>query len=109
MKLDPRIEKESLIYTPFSDDKINLNENGYFANDIRSFSDLKKCEYGELVDCDIDLDYPYWRRADMNRYAFYIPESSLKPVEKKYRPFTIEEFQDKFTIGRPIKFRKKVM
>ena len=114
MILDSRIEKDSLIYTPFSNAKINLNENGYFANDIKAFSDLKKCEYGELVGCDLDLDYPYWRRADMNRYAFYIPESSLKqvennlkPVEKKYRPYTLTEFQDKFTIGRPIKFRKK--
>lgn len=91
MKLDPRIEKDTLIYTPISYANINLNENGYFANDIKAFSDLDNCKYGELVYCDLDLDYPYLRRADMNRYAFYIPESSLKPVEKKYRPYTLDE------------------
>ena len=107
MKLDPRIEKEYLIYTPFSKTKINLHEKGYFADDMMSFFDLKDCVYGELVDIDTNEDYPYMCKSDMIWHGFYIPESSLKPVEKKLRPFTLAEFQKIFTIGMPIMFRKK--
>lgn len=111
MKLDERIENESLIYTPFSNALINLHEKGYFTNDIMAFDNLKNCDYGELDDLDIDLNYPYWCKPDNGRlldsYAFFIPESSLKPTEKKYRPFTHMEFDNKFTVGRPIKYRLK--
>ena len=111
MELDPRIEKESLIYTPFSKAEINLHEKGYFTNDIMAFDNLKNCAYGELDDRDIDLTYPYWCKPDdgslMDSYLFYIPESSLKPAEKAYRPFTLSEFTEKFPVGQPIKFRKK--
>lgn len=89
MKLDPRIENESLIYTPFSNAHANLHEHGYFAGDMKAFSNLDNCKYGELVDYNLDLDYPYWRRADLNRYAFYIPESSLKSAESNLK--TVEE------------------
>lgn len=30
-----------------------------------------------------------------------------KPEEKKYRPYTLMEFIDRFTVGRPIKYRSK--
>ena len=87
MNLDPRINGESLIYTPFSNKQIKLNENGYFADDMRELANLKDCEYGELVDHDIGLNYPYWCKPDYKNssdcYVFYIPESSLKPVEEK--------------------------
>lgn len=79
MKLDSRIEDESLIYTPFSNERINLEEKGYFADGLQAFSDLKRCAYGELVDCDFNTDYPYRCKSDcINQYAFYIPESKLK-------------------------------
>ena len=38
MKLDPRIERENLIYTPYSlvDNRatVKLHDRGYFTNDI---------------------------------------------------------------------------
>ena len=43
-------------------------------------------------------------------FSFFIPDSELlprKPKEKQYRPYTLMEFEDKFHIGLPIKFRKK--
>ena len=87
MKLDPRIEWESLIYTPLDNTQVNLHENGYFADYMIEFADLNDCEYGELVDQDIGLSYPYWCKPDYKNeadcYPFYIPESSLKPVDEK--------------------------
>lgn len=121
MKLDKRIENERLIYTPFTTNKPKLHEKGYFTDDIHAFNNLKECDcrYGELVEHDgSDYAYPYCCESDdgcgdgsttCDWYAFYIPESSLKQKEKQkqYRPYTLIEFNEKFTVGRPIKFRKK--
>lgn len=118
MKLDKRIENERLIYTPFTTNKPKLHEKGYFTDDIHAFNNLKECDcrYGELIEHDCsDYAYPYCCEYDdtVDCYAFYIPESSLKPKEKEkekqkqYRPYTFMEFCNKFTIGQPIKFRRK--
>lgn len=115
MKLDPRIEKDTLIYTPYSlaDNRttVILHDRGYFTDDISDFGDLDLCSYGELVEVSPDGDSPYARLRKNSSLVewcqFYLPEGSLKPAEKKYRPYTFMEFQDKFTVGRPIKFREK--
>ena len=110
MKLDKRIENERLIYTPFTTTKPKLHEKGYFTDDITSFIDLKNCRYGELINHD-DNQYSYcceFNGGDtIAWFAFYIPESSLKREEKQFRPYTFMEFCEKFSIGLPIKFRKK--
>ena len=114
MKLDKRIENERLIYTPFTTTKPKLHEKGYFTDDIHAFNNLKNCRYGELINHD-DNQYSYcceFNGGDtIAWFAFYIPESSLKQKEKQkqYRPYTFMEFTDKFTVGQPIKFRKKGM
>ena len=112
MKLDKRIENERLIYTPFATTKPKLHEKGYFTDNIHSFNNLKNCRYGELINHD-DNQYSYcceFNGGDtIAWFAFYIPESSLKQKEKQkqFRPYTLMEFNDKFTVGQPIKFRKK--
>ena len=43
-------------------------------------------------------------------FRYMILEKDLESknkTEKKYRPFTLEEFQQFFTIGQPIRFRTK--
>ena len=121
MKLDKRIENERLIYTPFTTAKPKLREKGYFTDDIHAFNSLEDCDcrYGELVEHDdVDYAYPYCCESDggcgdgsttCDWFAFYIPESSLKQKEKQkqFRPYTFMEFCEKFSIGLPIKFRKK--
>ena len=110
MKLDKRIENERLIYTPFTTTKPKLHEKGYFADNIHSFNNLKNCRYGELINHD-DNQYSYcceFNGGDtIAWFAFYIPESSLKQKQKQFRPYTFMEFCEKFSIGLPIKFRKK--
>ena len=113
MKLDPRIKGESIIYAPSSKVKPGLHEKGYFAHEITKFASLKKCDYGELIGvCGGFMQrHPYLREYDASGfaeyYAFYIPESSLSPVENKPRPYTPEEFCDKFNVGQQIAIRKK--
>ena len=43
-----------------------------------------------------------------DRGLFSNDESTQEPEkEKKYRPYTFREFKDIFTIGQPIKYRRK--
>lgn len=121
MKLDPRIKSVSDILTCFDIERAKafIGENGFFANEINFFSPgALHCRYGTLTNVLVDDRFtsPYLK-GSCNSYPFFLPESSLKPEEnkpegnkpeeKKYRPYTLMEFEDKFHIGLPIKFRKK--
>lgn len=106
MKLDPRIENESLIYTPFSTAKTTLWRKGYFTSNIYLFENLADCIYGELVCHDSKLDNPYCCRPDdaspSKFYAFYIPESSLKSEENKSdKPCGVSQNKDSETVLVP--------
>ena len=110
MKLDPRIKSLSDILTPFDTERAERFERkkGFFANSIDCFrAGEPYCKYGTLLDVFDTPDQadPFQRREDGDLYSFFLPESSLIPEGKKYRPYTPEEFCDKFQIGQPIKFR----
>lgn len=112
MKLDPRIKSVSDILTPFDTERAEqfIGQKGYFGIRLVYFSDLKKyCIYGTLAHIlanPVQVD-PFLKMEGDDQYQFFIPESSLKPIEKKYRPYTLDEFGDKFPIGRPINLRMR--
>lgn len=119
MKLDPRIILLTDIITCFDTGsektKKNIGKKGYFSFRLGSFYDLSICDYGtlDLIDTanrndDHGSDDVFHRKENDCYYSFFIPDSSLlKPKEKKYRPYTFKEFKDIFTIGQPIKYRRK--
>lgn len=111
MKLDKRIEALTDIQsvTDGCHDWELMTKKGYFANSIFDFKDLKRlCAYGE---------YAGWREhnqcflckqaGDEKYYSYFLPEDVLKPVEKKYRPFTLAEWIGQHTIGDVIRYRCK--
>ena len=109
MELDKRIKSLSDILTCFDVERARefLGEKGYFG-DLYCFTDLQReCPYGTLADVFGDSDDVFQRREDNIYYSCFVPECSLKPKEKQYRPYTFMEFTDKFTVGQPIKYRKK--
>ena len=118
MNLDKRIKALTDIQsvTDGCHDWELMNKKGYFANRIADFKDLSKCTYGEYVEyrehdqcflCEIDH---YDGTFDHTYYGYFIPEDALKPEEKpekRYRPFSLEEFLEIFGIGDQIVFRVK--
>ncbi len=108
MKLDSRIKALSDILTCFDTERAEqfIGQKGYFADYHSAFTDLSDRDVGLLTEIR-DHDYTFHREEKGGYFRFFLPESCLKPKEKKFRPYTLEEFEDEFTIGRPIKFRKK--
>ena len=106
MKLDSRIKALSDILTCFDTERAEqfIGQKGYFADFLSLYNCLADREYDVLTELDDD-GQPF--KGSSVHWWYFLPESSLKPKEKKYRPYTLAEFEDEFTIGRPIRFRKK--
>ncbi len=118
MKLDPKItvsHKDILnCYDVNSDFFENIIEflmplKGYFSFRLGNFFDLSRCDYGTLdkvdeTDNEIGIGAVFHRSEDDCYYPYFLPECCVKK-EKKFRPFTIEEFcNEDFDI---VVFRKK--
>lgn len=108
MNLDKRIKSLTDILTCFDIEKAKsfVGQKGYFANDLNCFSVVEPCCFydtlTEVKDCGSpfkDDDGCYWN--------LFIPESFLKPKEKQYRAYTIDEFLEKFHLGDGIYLRPK--
>ena len=102
MELDKRIKDISTIQTILRYDVNCIGCKGYFFDEFVKTKDLSKCRYGELVDITThddrnDLCFKAeYEEGLVGFYRFFIPEADLKPVEKKYRPYTIKDFEKAF-------------
>jgi len=107
MELDKRIKTLSDILTCFDLEQAEqfIGQKGYFADIISSYQNLGNRAYGTLTHVK-DGDYPF-KEGKNSHWRFFIPESKLKPVEKKYRAYTIDEFLEKFHLGDSIVLRAK--
>lgn len=108
MKLDKRISSDLRdVYTLYCRNNNNLlGIEVYASNDIDDFNNIDQCKKGK-VDY-IDPVHGYAVKIDSENtcyFNFVIPAMCVK--EKTLRPYTIEEFQKIFTLGSPIKFRRK--
>lgn len=114
LELDKRIKSLSDVFN-FSDvenAKQFIEQKGYFTNNIYFFKNIQSCKYGTLINVFSDsVSYNTFRRKeDGAYYEYFIPESFLKPKEKKFRPFTdTAEFFEKtvFEVGDVICIRGK--
>lgn len=114
MELDKRIKDISTIQTILRYDVNCIGCKGYFSDEFVDLKDLSSCcIYGELIEIDFARDQnDLCFKAEIksgytNFFRFFIPEDDLKPVEKKYRPYTLEEFSNIFKVGDLIVFRMK--
>lgn len=110
MELDKRIKSLSDIFNCFNAEKAKqfIGKQGYFANDLNYFSNIRSCYYDTLAEVK-DCDRPF-KDEDCCPWSFFIPESFLKPKEKKFRPFAnTKEFflMRNFKVGALIHIRSK--
>ena len=113
MELDKRIKDIGTIQTILRYDVNCIGCKGYFFDEFIQTKDLSKCRYGELIDITThddrnDLCFKAeYEEGLVGFYRFFIPESDLEPIEKKYRPFSLEEFSNIFKVGDLIVFKGK--
>lgn len=114
MELDKRIKALTDIQsvTDGCHDWEFMTKKGYFAQSIFNFKELRRlCVYGE---------YAGWREhnqcflceqaGDKAYFSYFLPEDSLLPEaepEKKYRPYSLNEFLNEHEIGDKITYRHK--
>ncbi|WP_405283813.1 hypothetical protein [Methanobrevibacter sp.] len=110
-ELDDRINSIDDIQTIIHNDHGFIGCEGYFFDKFVQTKDLTKCDYGTLVDINGEsVDHCFKARDEngnerIGYYRFFIPEKLLKPLEKKYRPYTLAEWVDQHEIGEVIRFR----
>lgn len=87
MKLDERINKLSdiLTCTDIEEAEQFIGQKGYFSDCIRNFDDLSVKEVKALTSIS-DQDMAFIIE-DNSHWRYFIPESRLKPKEKKYVPY----------------------
>ena len=112
MQLDKRIKSIDSIRSFNTDNDDCLGKFGYFTNYVTNFDDLNSIRKGICVFKDGER-FPFYcgdqksHYCDDQKFQFFIPESELLPKEKKFRPYTLEEFCDKFHFGYGIILRPK--
>lgn len=114
MEVDKRIKDIGTIQTILHYDVNCIGCKGYFFDEFVDTKDLSRCcRYGELIEIDFGRDQndlcfkAELKNGNTNFFRFFISEADLKPVEKKYRPFSLEEFLKIFHVGDLIHFRRK--
>lgn len=113
MELDKRIKDINAIQTILRYDVNCIGCKGYFFDEFIQTKDLSKCRYGELIDITThddrnDLCFKAeYKEGLVGFYRFFISEADLKPIEKKYRPFSYKEFCRLFDFGDGVCFRRK--
>lgn len=110
-KLDARIKSMDDVQTCLQYDDSYIGERGYFASDLCDLSDLSNCSHDTLAQIILDgagddiFRTPHDVDYDNCGSRFFVPERLLKPVEKKYRPYTLAEWIDQHEIGEVIRFK----
>lgn len=110
MKLDPRIIEGKKPLTCFDTEEAKqfIGKECYFSCVGTDFGDLKYC--AKSIMRLVAGEYPFAFDDDEGNHhgcIYCLPCEWVKESEKKYRPFTHEEFTDTFNIGEPIIFRRK--
>lgn len=119
MELDKRAKEGRRPLTCFDLKEASnfLEKTGYFTNELDCFSDLSETgcfsgvQFGRLLKINnkrcafkyLSMDGSY-----ENSYRFFLPEEWVLPKEKKYRPYSLNEFLDEHEIGDKITFRLKL-
>ena len=106
MELDKRIINGKRPLTCFDIEEAEkyIGKLCYMCDEYNLFYQLDLIEPVILMGVE-DCEAPFHNGQD-KQVEFCLP-CDWVTKEKKFRPYTLMEFNDKFTIGQPIKFRQK--
>lgn len=110
IELDERIISGKRPLTPFDEmDSKFIGTDCYFSDDASDFMDVQKhCQKGRLL--SIGEVTGLFNATKNNSYAVFtycLPAEWVKEPEKKYRPFSIEEWKFAYGFGAKIIYRFK--
>lgn len=114
LELDPRIDISKIKTILNADDSL-VGKTGYFATDIYEFKDLSLCSvHGEIKEVRFDAycNNIFTVKTDYDNILvsqkYFIANEDLLPVKEEYRPFNLQEFVNKFDVGKVVCFRHKI-
>ena len=87
-----------------------LNKEGYFSNNIENFCLLDGCFKRLLSNVSKEVKDCFKTSingGDGGDWKYFLPVEWVKEPEKKYRPFSLEEFSNIFKVGDLVEFRYK--
>lgn len=111
MKLDKRIKegKRPLTCFDIEEAKKYIGKECYFSNTYCAFEDLHRIPKSELqyISNDKDASDPY--KTACYYYPFCLPCEWVKEEKKepKYRPYTLTEFVNTYSLGDEVVMRSK--
>ena len=107
MNLDSRIKDILYIADCFTTDSYQkyVGTECYMTDFIDRFRDLSLCKKAVLTRIADGLDTPYV--SDGDYFRFCLASVFVEQKQPDFRPFTLEEFDEKFELGKPITFRLK--
>lgn len=112
MKLDKRIIEGKKPLDCFDTEiaKEFIGKKGYFADNNYAFIDITSDDYpicyATLTSVDEFHRIAFYDNFDVRHY-YFLPEEWVKEPEKKYRPYTLNEWIGQYEIGDIIHYRSK--
>lgn len=105
LELDPRIKDRKFIFDCFNADEAKkyIGKECYLTDWLAGFGGVEILKIGKLT--AINANGLFFCGSDA--YTYCLPVEFVAPKEKKYRPYTLEEFTSKFIVGGLVKFRPK--
>jgi hypothetical protein len=110
MKLDKRILTGKKYLDCFDTDIATefVSEKCYFGKDVTDFEDISKLTCTMLYSVDnSSAPYDYYEEGILHSTGFILPCAWVKEPEKRYRPYTLDEWIELHEIGEMIHFRHK--
>lgn len=112
LELDPRIKDRSVIKTVLDVHKGFVGKTGYFVYCLHELSDLSKCYHGKITGIDesgkTDRCFNFNCCGEPSVGMYFIADEDLLPPAEEYRPFNLQEFVNKFDVGKVVCFRHKI-
>ena len=107
MNLDSRIKDILYIADCFTTDtyKKYIGTECYFSNELSNFANLDNCTRGTLDAVYDDSVLPYGSKE--RGYSFCLASVFVEQKQTELKPFTLEEFNERFEYGEYVTFRRK--